>query len=39
MARVCGLTAEELRELSYLDYKKLTTAFFKKARDPLADPS
>jgi len=39
MARVCGMTAEELRELSYLDYKKLTTAFFKKARDPLADPS
>jgi len=39
MARVCGLTADELRELSYLDYKKLTGAFFKKARDPLADPS
>ena len=39
IARVAGLSFEELKAVSYLDYRRITEAFFRKAREPLADPN
>lgn len=39
LARVCGLTVDEISGLSFTEYKRLTKAFFRKAREPLADPN
>lgn len=38
IGRCCGMTADEVANLSYLDYRRFVTAFFKTAREPLADP-
>jgi hypothetical protein len=37
IAKVTGLTEQEIGSLSYTDYKKLAKVFFKKAAEP--DPS
>lgn len=39
IARVSGMTADDISALSFVDYKKLSKAFFKKAKEPLADPN
>jgi hypothetical protein len=39
LSRVCGLTVDEIAGLSFTEYKRLTKAFFRKAREPLADPN
>ena len=40
IARVSGLTFDEVDGgLSMLDWKRLAAAFFKKCREPLADPN
>lgn len=39
VARVAGLTAEELQSLPYPDYKRMANRFFAKCREPLADPN
>lgn len=39
LARMCGLTVDELTGLNPLDYRKLLKAFLKKASSPLDDPS
>lgn len=39
MAKAAGLAPEELSEIGYQDYRELARAFFKKAREPLADPN
>jgi len=38
VARCLGLSDEELQGLSLSDYKLAMAGFFKRARDPLADP-
>jgi hypothetical protein len=39
IAKVAGLTVEELQSLSYPDYRALAKKFFEAARDPLSDPN
>ena len=39
LARVAGITFKELKELPFLEYKKLLTALMKRAREPLSDPN
>ena len=39
LARVCGRTVEWVGALSQPNYRRLAAAFFKKAREPLADPN
>ena len=39
MARVCGITVDELMAFSQPDYKKMLKAFLKVATSPLDDPS
>ena len=39
IARCAGLTYEELLALPLPDSKRLSAAFFKRAREPLADPN
>lgn len=38
IARVSGITAKELDALLHNDYRLLTQAFFRKCREPLAEP-
>lgn len=39
MARVSGLSVEELRDLSLEDWKRIWHALRRKVREPLADPN
>jgi hypothetical protein len=39
LAKAVGLSVDELLDLSQPDYRALVTAFFKAAREPLADPN
>jgi hypothetical protein len=39
LARVAGLTLDELQSLPYPDYRKLARAFFSRCRQPDADPN
>jgi hypothetical protein len=39
ISRTSGIPVEEFGSLKYLDWKRLTLAFFKKTRSPLADPN
>lgn len=39
MGRTCGLTGEQVGQLSQPDWRKFTKAFFAKATEPLADPN
>lgn len=39
LARVAGMTLEEYGALPYLEWRRLTIEFFKKSRNPLADPN
>jgi hypothetical protein len=39
IAKVCGLTVEELLELPQPDYRRLVKRFFDAARAPLSDPN
>ena len=39
LARVSGLTADEVGNLGYDDWRRFARAFFEKAREPLADPN
>ncbi len=39
LARVSGITMKELKELPFIEYKKLFQAFLKKTREPLSDPN
>jgi hypothetical protein len=39
LARVCGQPVEWVGGLSQPSYRRLTAAFFKKAREPLSDPN
>jgi hypothetical protein len=39
IAKAAGLTVEELRALTYIEYRRLTAAFFDTAKNPLADPN
>lgn len=39
IARVCGITVDELLDLTQPDYRRLVKRFFEKAREPLADPN
>lgn len=38
VARVAGLTYDDLVNLTYNEYRRVLRAFFRKAREPLADP-
>lgn len=37
LAKVAGMSVEEFRELSYVDWRRLTLRVFAKAREPLAE--
>lgn len=39
IARAAGLTVDELGNLTQPEWRRLVRAFFKKAREPLADPN
>jgi hypothetical protein len=39
IAKACGITVDELLELSQPDYRRLVKRFFDAAREPLADPN
>jgi hypothetical protein len=39
LARVCGIAFKEIKELPFLEYKRLFNAFLKKSREPLSDPN
>jgi hypothetical protein len=39
IARTVGLSLDEYQALAYPDFRRLADAFFKKAREPLADPN
>ena len=39
LGRCSGLSAEEIGDLPYPDFRKLTRAFYNRARNPLADPN
>lgn len=39
LARVVGMTLEEYNALPYLEWRRMTVEFFKKSRNPLADPN
>ena len=39
LAPCFGLKLEEFEALPYPDYKRVTKAFFERARDPLSDPN
>jgi hypothetical protein len=39
LAKACGLTAEDILDMSQPDFRRLAAAFFKTAREPLADPN
>jgi len=37
IAKTCGLTADEIGELSFLDYRRLVKAFSDRTTGPLAE--
>lgn len=39
IAACAGLTLDEYLGLIYPDFKRIAAAFFRKAREPLADPN
>jgi hypothetical protein len=39
LAKAVGMTPEEVLSLGHTDYRQLVAAFFKAAREPLADPN
>lgn len=39
VARVSGLTTDELNELGFLEYKKMFNSLLKRAREPLENPN
>ena len=39
LAKVSGLTAEEVANLGFKDWRRFARAFFEKASQPLADPN
>lgn len=39
LAKVSGQTVEYIQALSHSSYRRMLSAFFKKAREPLADPN
>jgi hypothetical protein len=39
LAKVAGLTLEEYQTLPYPDWRRITTKFFERAREPLTDPN
>ena len=39
LARVCGQPVEWVGKLSQPNFRRLVTAFFKSAREPLSDPN
>ena len=39
LGRSDGLEGEKVADLPYPEYRKLTRAFFAKAREPLSDPN
>lgn len=39
VGRTCGMSGDDLGALPYVDYRRLMAAFFKRCREPLADPS
>jgi hypothetical protein len=39
LAKAVGMAPEELLGLGHTDYRLLVAAFFKAAREPLADPN
>lgn len=38
-ARVSGMTVDEIESLEYPEYRRFIAAFYKKCREPLADPN
>lgn len=39
LARVAGLEMDDLKAISYPEYKRLLAVFFKRCRDPISDPN
>jgi hypothetical protein len=39
LARVAGMTLEDLQSLPFPDYRKVARAFFTRCRQPDADPN
>lgn len=39
LAKVCGMDYKEFEVISFMDYKKILSAFFKKCNEPLKDPN
>lgn len=39
LSRVSGLTVDEIESLEYPEYRRFISAFYKKCREPLADPN
>lgn len=39
LCRVAGLEMEEMKAITYPEYRKLLAAFFKRCRSPLSDPN
>jgi hypothetical protein len=39
IAKACGITVDELLDLSQPEYRRLCKRFFDTAREPLADPN
>jgi hypothetical protein len=39
LAKACGLNAEQVSNLPYPDYRRLSKAFFEAVKEPEKDPS
>jgi hypothetical protein len=39
LGKITGMSAEEIRQLPYPDYRALVKGFFEATRNPLADPN
>jgi hypothetical protein len=39
ISKISGLTLDEYLDLPQPDWRRMLSAFFKKAREPLADPN
>lgn len=39
LAKVCGMEYKDFEKVSFMDYKIILAAFFKKCNEPLKDPN
>jgi hypothetical protein len=39
LANITGLTLKDIEAMEYMEYRRFVAAFFRKCREPLADPN